>query len=245
MRRIASGAVSALLTVGVLTGCSSTDDKSGAAPKGAEAPAGTTKENAKPAEPTTGATGRTGGTGKATEAAKSGKAGKAGKGLKDGRIGDAGTACALPVSFEAPKDWKLTGFTAEDQDFLRKLSGHRSVTGACELSASPTGVIGFIRVFTIDGPGNSPRQALENFVAEEKRVSEPRYTETELGGLPAAEVVYTQQDLLLDKPQTRRGLAVKTPKGLTVLHLEGVESDDPKVMIPAYEQAKSTMRSTT
>ncbi|MEU3352201.1 lipoprotein [Streptomyces sp. NPDC037389] len=227
MRRIASGAVSALLTVGVLTGCSSTDDKSGA-----ETSAGAMKESLKPAEPTTGATGRT---------AKP----KSGAGLKDGRIGDAGTACALPVSFEAPKDWKLTEFTAEDRDFLRKLSGHASVNGACELSARPTGVIGFIRVFTTDGPDKSPRQALENFVAEEKRVSEPHYTETKLGDLPAAEVVYTQQDLLLDEPQTRRGLAVKTTKGLTVLHLEGAESDDSKVMIPAYEQAKATMRSTT
>ncbi|MGW1071231.1 lipoprotein [Streptomyces sp. NPDC002537] len=225
MFRVTSGAVSAVLAIGVLTGCSSAGDKSGGAPREAEASAKAVKESAKPTEATTG------------------KTATSGSGLKDGRIGDAGTACVLPVSFEAPKEWKLTGFTDEDSEFLRKLSGHRSVKGACELSARPTGVIGFMRVFTTDRPDKSPRQVLEDFVAEEKRVSEPEYSEIKVGDLPAVEVVYTQRSVLLDEPQQRRGLAVKSAKGLTVLHLEGAESDDSKVMTPAYELAKKTMRS--
>ncbi|MEV5510161.1 lipoprotein [Streptomyces orinoci] len=224
MRKIASSAASAMLAIGVLTGCSSADHKSGDAPRAAGTSAGTVKESTKPSE------------------TAAGKAAKSGQGLKDGRIGDAGTACVLPVSFEAPKGWKFTGFTDEDSELLSKLSGHRSVKGACELSASSTGVIGFIRIYTTDRPEKSPRQVLEDFVAEEKRVSGPEYSETKLGDLPAAEVVYTQQNILTDKPQQRRGVAVKTAKGLTVLHLEGAESDDSKVMIPAYETAKKTMR---
>ncbi|MFG2182884.1 lipoprotein [Streptomyces abikoensis] len=218
MRKIASGAATALLTVGVLTACSPTDAKSDATPAA---------ESTRPTAPTPE------------------KTAKAAGGLKDGRIGDAGTACTLPVSFEAPKEWKHSGFTDEDNEFLNKWAGHPSVKVACELSASRIGVIGFIRVYTTDGPDKSPRQVLENFVAEEKRVSDPRYTETKLGDLPAAEVVYTQRDALLDEPRTRRGLAVKTAKGLTVLHVEGAESDDPKTVLPAYEQAKATMRATT
>ncbi|MCC3775363.1 lipoprotein [Streptomyces sp. UNOB3_S3] len=224
MRKIASSTVSALLAAGALTGCSSTE---------AATATGAVKESTKPTEPTN------------PTAPTAKKTTKAGGGLKGGRIGDAGTACALPISFEAPKEWKLTGFTDEDNEFLNKWSGHRSFKAACELSARRTGVIGFIRVYTTQEPGKSPRQVLEKFVAEEKRVSEPQYTETKLGDLPAVEVVYTQRDILLDEPQTRRGLAVKTSKGSTVLHVEGAESDDSKVVIPAYERAKATIRSAT
>ncbi|WP_146104690.1 lipoprotein [Streptomyces cinnamoneus] len=225
MRRIAWSAVSTVLALGVLTGCSSAGDKDGGAPQAVEASAGTAEEGVKPKA-----------SAKPTETARPKAA------PKDGRIGDAGTTCVLPVSFEAPKEWKLTGVSDEDAELFRKVFGHPTLKGACELSARPTGVIGFIRVWTTDRPDASPRQVLEEFVAEEKGVSDPEYSELTLGGLPAVEVVYTQRSVLLDEPTRRRDIAVKAPKGVTVLHVDGVESEDAKVVIPGYELVKKTMR---
>ncbi|MEU3754509.1 lipoprotein [Streptomyces olivoreticuli] len=161
----------------------------------------------------------------------------------DTRIGDAGTACELPVSFEAVKAWKPTGLSREDGELLGKFSGHTTFRGACELDAKPAGNIGFIRVWTADNmTDKSPRQVLEAFMSEEKRATDQQFSEVKAGELPAAEVVYKVKTVLADEPKPERALAVSTPKGVTVVHLGGFDAQEHEEMLPAFERAKKTVR---
>ncbi|MEH6376869.1 lipoprotein [Streptomyces sp. KLMMK] len=225
MRKLTRGAVSAALTIGVLSGCSS----------GAEKGGDTTRESTAPAE----------------TAAKAEKAGKAEKntGKPDAKkvtlIGPAGSACELPVSFELAKAWKPSGLSVEDGKLLAKISGHAAFRGACELDAKPAGNIGFMRVWTTDRTDSSARQTLEGYMAEEKNVSEQKFSDLKAGDLPASEVVYTQKSALTDEPRQQRALAVKTPKGVTIVHLGGLDTEEHKEMLPAYELAKKSMTPTT
>ncbi|WKK26297.1 lipoprotein [Streptomyces olivoreticuli] len=223
MRKFTWGAASAVLTVGVLTGCSSAADKE----TSASAPASPSASVSAPAS--------------APAAKGSGKSDAWKK--ADTRIGDAGTACELPISFEAVKAWKPTGLSREDGELLGKFSGHTTFRGACELDAKPAGNIGFIRVWTADNmTDKSPRQVLDAFMSEEKRASDQRFSEVKAGELPAAEVVYKVKTVLADEPKEERALAVTTPKGVTVVHLGGFDTQEHQEMLPAYEQAKKTVR---
>ncbi|MEU2872406.1 lipoprotein [Streptomyces olivoreticuli] len=226
MRKFTWGAAAAVLTVGVLTGCSSAADKETAA----SAPASPSPSVSAPASAS-------------APAAKG--AGKSDGGWKkaDTRIGDAGTACELPISFEAVKAWKPTGLSREDGELLGKFSGHKTFRGACELDAKPAGNIGFIRVWTADNmTDKSPRQVLEAFTSEVKQVSDQQFSDIKAGELAAAEVVYKVKTILADEPKPERALAVTTPKGVTVVHLGGFDAQEYQEMLPAYEQAKKTVR---
>ncbi|MGW2188534.1 lipoprotein [Streptomyces sp. NPDC001667] len=227
MRKLMGGAVSAVLTVGVLTGCSSAADKE----TGASAPASPSVAPSAPASPSAAAKG-------------------AGKGAKDSgewkkadtRIGNAGSACELPVSFTATKMWKPSCLSREDGELLGRFSGHKTFRGALELDAKPAGNIGFIRVWTADAMNDkTPRQVLEAFMSEEKKVSGQEYTETKAGELPAAEVTYKVDSILADEPKQESALAVTTPKGVMVVHLGGMDTQEHQEMLPAYELAKKTM----
>ncbi|WP_030020441.1 lipoprotein [Streptomyces monomycini] len=223
MRKDKWGAVSVVLAIGVLAGCSSTADKGGDAAKGASpsvaasAPANAAKGDEKA------------------------KADKADAWKKGTRIGAAGTACELPVSFDVAKAWKPKGLSADDGELLAQLMGRTSVRGACEIDAKPAGNIGFIRVWTADGTKKSPRQVLEAFTAEEKGVDKKEISDIKVGGLPAAEVSYTSKSPIRDEPQQERAFAVVTPKGATVVHLGGFDNTEHKEMLPAYELAKKTV----
>ncbi|MGK5732510.1 lipoprotein [Streptomyces sp. URMC 124] len=225
MRKLTQGAVSVVLTIGVLSGCSSAADKDGDG----------TRESTAPAE----------------LAAKNEKAEKAEKNTgrpdakKVTRIGPAGSACELPVSFELAKAWKPSGLSAEDGKLLAELTGHTAFRGSCELDAKPAGNIGFMRVWTTDRAGSSARGALETYMAEEKHVTDRKISDVKAGDLAAAEVVYTQKSALTDEPREQRALAVKTPKGVTLVHLGGLDSQEHKEMLPAYELAKKTMTLTS
>ncbi|QLE75629.1 hypothetical protein FGW37_32160 [Streptomyces rectiverticillatus] len=219
MRKLTRSAVSAALTVGVLSGCSSAAEKGG----------DTTRESTAPAE---------------TAAKSERAANNTGKpdAKKVTRIGPAGSACELPVSFELAKAWKPSGLSAEDGKLLAKISGHPAFRGACELDAKPAGNIGFMRVWTTDRTDSSARRTLETYMAEEKDVTEQKISEIKAGDdLPASEVVYTQKSALTDEPRQQRALAVKTPKGVTIVHLGGLDTEEHKEMLPAYELAKKSM----
>ncbi|MBB4884180.1 lipoprotein [Streptomyces netropsis] len=219
MRKITWAAATAVLSVGMLTGCSSADGESGDT---AKASAGATKDTEK----------------KDTGKKDTGKA--AGK-KDDARIGVAGTACELPVSFEVAKGWKPAASSAEDAKMLAKLNGRTSVTASCVVDAKPAGLLGNMRVWTAGRTDKSPRQVLDAFMAEEKRVSEQEFSETKVGDLPAAEVTYKESSPLLDEPSPQRALAVTTPKGTVVLHLTAFDGGEYKDMLPAFELAKKTM----
>ncbi|MEV4870915.1 lipoprotein [Streptomyces syringium] len=218
MRKLTWAAATAVLSVGMLTGCSSADEKSGDT---AKASAGATKQAEKKD------------TGKA--------AGKTPGKKDDARIGTAGTACELPASFEVAKGWKPAASSADDAKMLAKLNGRTSVTAACVVDAKPAGLLGNMRVWTAARSDKSPRQVLDAFMAEEKRVSDQEFSETKVGGLPAAEVTYKESSPLLDEPSPQRALAVTTPKGTMVLHLTAFDGGEYKDMLPAFELAKKTM----
>ncbi|MBP2402952.1 hypothetical protein SNS2_1564 [Streptomyces netropsis] len=222
MRKLTWAAATAVLSVGMLTGCSSADGKSG---DSAKASAGAAKETEK-------------GTGQDSGKKDAGKT----VGKKDSaRIGTAGTACELPVSFEVAKGWKPAASSAEDARMLAKLNDRTSVTAACVVDAKPAGLLGNMRVWTAGRTDKSPRQVLDAFMAEEKRVSEQEFSETKVGGLTAAEVTYKESSPLLDEPSPQRALAVTTPKGTVVLHLTAFDGGEYKDMLPAYELAKKTL----
>ncbi|NJP81723.1 hypothetical protein HCK01_31255 [Streptomyces sp. AA8] len=102
-----------------------------------------------------------------------------------------------------------------------------------------------MRVWTTDRTDSSARQTLEAYMGEEKNVSEQKFSDLKAGDLPASEVVYTQKSALTDEPRQQRALAVKTPKGVTIVHLGGLDTEEHKEMLPAYELAKKSMAPTT
>ncbi|MEU0406082.1 lipoprotein, partial [Streptomyces sp. NPDC006197] len=69
------------------------------------------------------------------------------------------------------------------------------------------------------------------------------YRETRAGALAAAEVTYTTHSELTDETKEQRAFAVSTPKGAVVIvHLGGLDTDEHRAMLPAYELAKSTTK---
>ncbi|MFI1767264.1 lipoprotein [Streptomyces sp. NPDC020800] len=177
-----------------------------------------------------------------------------------GTIGASGSACELPVSFDIAKDWKAKGIDAErelskaskgakgsDGDvtgaFADAFLRQGPVTTACEIDAKPAGKIGFLRVWT-GKPGNvDTRTVLRQFVAAEDNTSKETYRSFKTAdGVSGVEVDYLCTSKLLEETKKERALAVSTPDGPVVLHLGGLDTEEHKAMLPAYELAKQTLR---
>lgn len=160
--------------------------------------------------------------------------------LKGVAIGGEGTPCRLPVTFETAPKWTAEKVTvSEDPDFA-ELAEQGPVTVVCEVDAKPAGNIGFIRVWTGDDAKATPRTVLEAFVGAEKNASKAAYAETKAGALPATEVTFTVSSEFTDGPKPERAYAVATPRGVVVVHLGGLDAEEHKAMLPAYELAKRT-----
>jgi uncharacterized Rossmann fold enzyme len=87
------------------------------------------------------------------------------------------------------------------------------------------------------------RAALEGFVKAADKPSAVTYRETAAGTLAATEVTYTTHSELTDETKEERAFAVATPKGTVVIvHLGGLDTDEHRAMLPAYELAKSTTK---
>ncbi|MGW0557105.1 lipoprotein [Streptomyces sp. NPDC002926] len=159
---------------------------------------------------------------------------------KGGTVGAAGSACALPVSFDLAANWKPE---AVKNDPAFGLPKQGLVTLVCEIDAKPAGNIGFLRVWTGGGSGDDARKALEAFVAAEaKSRDKVAYSATKAGEYAAAEVTYLNTGEFLDAPKKERALAFTTPRGVVVLHLGGFDSQEHEEMLPAYELAKRSVR---
>ncbi|MEW2082010.1 lipoprotein [Streptomyces sp. NPDC005283] len=159
---------------------------------------------------------------------------------KGGTVGAAGSACALPVSFDLAANWKPE---AVKNDPAFGLPKQGLVTLVCEIDAKPAGNIGFLRVWTGGGSGDDARKALEAFVAAEANSRDKvAYSATKAGEYAAAEVTYLNTGEFLDAPKKERALAFTTPRGVVVLHLGGFDSQEHEEMLPAYELAKRSVR---
>ncbi|GAA3075020.1 hypothetical protein GCM10017562_48790 [Streptomyces roseofulvus] len=153
-------------------------------------------------------------------------------------VGGPGTACALPVSFSLAEDWRPEAIENPEDPEFAALTRQGPAIVRCEVDAKRAGNIGFIRVWTAKGPA---RPALEGFVRAAKKTSDVVYRDTRAGGVPAVEVTYTFHNEVLGESKEERAFAVATPKGAVILHLGGLDTEEHREMLPAYELAKSSL----
>ncbi|MFE9259130.1 lipoprotein [Streptomyces sp. NPDC006879] len=149
-------------------------------------------------------------------------------------LGGPRSACPLPVSFELAASWF--------PEAVHVGLAQGSVQLVCEIDAKPAGHLGFLRVWTGTDADEDPHQALEAFVAGHSDTESVTYTATRTGGFAAAEAAYTMHVASTDVSKRERALALKTPRGVVLLHLAGLDSQEHEAMLPAFEQAKRTIR---
>lgn len=162
--------------------------------------------------------------------------------------------CALPITFSVPKGWTAEMVDVEldgaGDDPLAELFRKGPFEVTCEADGRPSGVLGFLRVYTTTEPGDGPRGALEAFVAGDRpdaqaagshEVRNPVYTDLRLGGRPAAEVSYETGSRGSESDDSTVAFAVDAPGGPVVVELDGLEADS---LRPVYELAKRTVRVT-
>ncbi|MFI8288919.1 hypothetical protein EAO71_30565 [Streptomyces sp. ms191] len=157
-----------------------------------------------------------------------------------GSLGGPGTACPLPVSFGLAADWKPKAVRVGDDELSAALGRQGPATMVCEIDAKPAGNIGYLRVWTADG--SAARPVLEGFVKAEENASAVVYKETRAGALSAVEVTYTVHNELMDESKEERAFAVSTPKGTVIVHLGGLDTEEHREMLPAYELARSSLK---
>ncbi|MFE7274061.1 lipoprotein [Streptomyces sp. NPDC057623] len=178
-----------------------------------------------------------------------------------GTIGAAGSACELPVTFDIARYWEAEAVdagtekdksadsgdrSAEDDELAQEIADallHQGpVTAACEVDAKPAGNIGFLRIWTGEPGADDARTVLEAFLAEESGVSKAKYSAFKAGDVAGAEVRYLVTSELLEETKEESALAVTTEEGPVVIHLGGMDTDEHRAMLPAYELARKTLR---
>ncbi|KUO14682.1 lipoprotein [Streptomyces dysideae] len=191
--------------------------------------------------------------GEAVDAKASGTASAGAAVGKGGTLGGDGSACELPVAFDTAEGWTAEAVDAQaGQDAADELAREVAdallrqgpVTAACEIDAKPAGHIGFLRVWTGEPGDDDARAVLKAFVGAESNVSGETYRTFTAGELAGVEVEYLTTSKILEETKTERALAVTTARGPVVLHLGGLDSEEHEAMLPAYELAKRTLRTT-
>ncbi|WP_030320571.1 lipoprotein [Streptomyces flavochromogenes] len=155
-------------------------------------------------------------------------------------VGGPGTACVLPVSFGVAEKWTPKAIEDPENPEFAALTRQGPATVRCEVDAKPAGHVGFLRVWT--ARKGSARTALEGFVKAERNTSEVTYKESGSGSGPVTEVTYTVFDKLTEESKEERAFAVSTPEGAVIVHLGGLDTAEHRAMIPAYELARTTLR---
>ncbi|MFJ4909170.1 lipoprotein [Streptomyces sp. NPDC093249] len=160
------------------------------------------------------------------------------------RVGADGSACPLPVSFGIAAGWKPRAVEAPEDPDLAELLRQGPAEMVCEIDAKPAGNIGFLRVWTVRG-GN-PASAIEGFVKAGEQPYGIALRETTAGtgagSVLAAEVLYTVLDGLTQESKKERAFAVTAPGGTVIVHLGGFDTAEHQAMLPAYELARTSLR---
>lgn len=133
-----------------------------------------------------------------------------------GTVGGTGSACALPVAFD--------------------------VALVCELDATPTVAIGFLRVSAGQPGSGDARTVPRAFVTAEGDTDRAVYRTFGSGGLSGVRVDCVHRVRLLGERTKEPALAVVTPRGPVVPHLGGLDSAEHDEMRPAFELAQATLR---
>ncbi|WP_407285185.1 lipoprotein [Streptomyces sp. BP-8] len=167
------------------------------------------------------------------------------KKVAEKKLGDKGTACDLPVHFILATSWKAQAITRATVKQMGPLGHQGPLTPACELDAKPAGHIGFLTVWSgtkgAAAPGGTARALVKEFVAAENFESHVTFRKVKAGGLSATEAGYTVTDLAAGEVRPERALAVMTKHGGVVLHLGGLNADEHKAMLPAFDLAKKSL----
>ncbi|WP_149828939.1 lipoprotein [Streptomyces tailanensis] len=188
----------------------------------------------------------------ASESAKAAEAVESG-----GTVGPAGSACELPVTFDTAAKWKpeAIGTAPAESDSGNEIAEELAegllhqgpFTAACEIDAKPAGNIGFIRVWTGEAGAKAEdaEALLKEFVAAEGNTSEARYSDfASDSDVSGAEVQYLYTSEALEETKKERAFITVTPEGPVVVHLGGFDTAEHEAMLPAYELAKRTLRTT-
>ncbi|UUU22652.1 lipoprotein [Streptomyces sp. DSM 40750] len=177
-----------------------------------------------------------------------------------GSVGAAGSACELPVTFDTAEKWQAEavetevpggGSGSEEDELAAELAEgllHQGpFTAACEIDAKPAGNIGFIRVWTGEaGAKEGDAEALlKEFVAAEGNTSKAKYSAfTSDSDVSGTEVEYLYTSEALEETKKERAFLTVTPDGPVVVHLGGFDTQEHEEMLPAYELARRTLRTT-
>lgn len=151
-------------------------------------------------------------------------------------VGAKGSECELPVTFSVPVGLKVTKISGRAQ-----LVVGRS-TLRCEIDAKPAGLVGFLRVWTIDEslPSGGKNDA-ENFVTEYAKDPAANYRRVKAGPLDSTEASYVEADLD-GKPNPHLAIAVSAVEGDTLLTIGGMDADEFQSLLPGYQLAKQSIK---
>ncbi|MBB4752785.1 lipoprotein [Actinoplanes lobatus] len=164
------------------------------------------------------------------------------------RVGPAGSACELPVSFELAEDWEPKAVDVEALGELAELARVGVFNVRCEIDAKPAGNIGFLRVHVAGGLSGAPRDHLKMFVKASSRgqeVSGATYSDVQIGGGQAAEVTWESYNKVLDHKSKYSAFALNTKDGAMVVQLSPFGADEHPGMLPAFQLAERTLEITS
>ncbi|MFB7937299.1 lipoprotein [Streptomyces sp. NPDC056049] len=156
-------------------------------------------------------------------------------------VGGAGTPCVLPVSFSLSEDWETKAVEAPENPDFADLVKQGPATVVCEAKAEGTPHIGFLRVWT--APKGPVRPTLDAFVKADKSkgIALTDLGVGRAGGVPAVEARYSVFSELTEEWRAERAFAVTTPKGVVVVELGGLDSEEDD-MVAAYEAVKAGLK---
>ncbi|MEH1165114.1 lipoprotein [Micromonospora sp. CPCC 205539] len=151
-------------------------------------------------------------------------------------VGAKGSECELPITFSVPADWKVTKVSGEAQ-----LVVGRS-TLKCEIDAKPAGLVGFLRVWSInESLPSEGKTDVERFVTEFAKDPKAVYRQVKAGPLDSREASYVEEDLD-GKPNPHRAIVVAAVGGDTLLAIGGMDADEFQDLLPGYQLAKRSVR---
>lgn len=167
-----------------------------------------------------------------------------------GTIGDPGSACPLPVTFDRAIGWQpdvpgpVDAVTdASLREALDALTSPGPFELACEVEAPSN--VGLLRVYT--GPAKlasrDPERLLRTFADELEGGTDLTFATRESpDGLPITDVTYTEVVELLDEERPRRAFLVAVDDAVVVVHIGGLDAEEHEGMVPAFELAMGSVR---
>ncbi|MGC4791262.1 lipoprotein [Micromonospora sp. DT178] len=149
-------------------------------------------------------------------------------------VGGKGTPCELPVTFSVPAGWKVEAVRGSAKFGEPRLD---KALMLCEIDARPTGDIGFLRVWRVDGVAGGAQEHLKHFLdAYSPEAADAEYRRVKAGTVDAVEASYPRKD---GGPVHDRAIAISSLYGPIVLSLD---TPEPAELLPAYQLVKQSAR---